>query len=247
MVSYTNSRLQIKLNTFKEQDIIVARERVKDFNYAWIDRLVKPEALLRERMTLFWANHFVCREDNSVFAEKFNNTLRQHALGNFRSFTKAISKEAAMINYLNLKQNRRQNPNENFARELMELFMLGNGHYTEKDIQESTRAFTGYSHDFFGNFVLRKRLHDYNDKTFFGRTGNFSGDDIIDIILVEKQCARFVCENIYRYFVNETIDDAHVDAMVDNFYPSYDIENLMRYVFMSDWFYDEDNIGNKIK
>jgi uncharacterized protein (DUF1800 family) len=152
-----------------------------------------------------------------------------------------------MIKYLNLKQNKRQSPNENFARELMELFTLGNQIYSEEDIKESARAFTGYGHDFFGKFQLRRMQHDYDQKTFFGRTGSFDGDDIIDIILVEKQCAKFICEKIYRYFVNQQLNDSHIDAMMAVFYPSYDIEDLMYFVFMSDWFYDEENIGAKIK
>ena len=222
-------------------------EKTKDLNLLWIDRLRNPKELLRERMTLFWANHFVCQSNNAVFAEQYNNTLRMMALGNFRTFVKAISREAAMINYLNLKQNRKTSPNENFARELMELFTLGRGHYTEQDIKESARAFTGYGHDFYGKFQFRKRQHDYQRKTFFKRSGRFDGDDIIDIILLEKKCAKFICEKVYKSFVNENLNENHIDQMVDIFYPSYDIEKLMRFVFMSDWFYDEVNIGTKIK
>jgi uncharacterized protein (DUF1800 family) len=225
----------------------VLQDRLVDYNEAWIERLNNPKELLRERMTLFWANHFVCRENNTFFAQQYNNTLREHALGNFRSFTMAISKEVAMIRYLNLQQNRKKSPNENFARELMELFTLGKGHYTEQDIKESARAFTGYSHNFKGEFQFRKFQHDYDEKKFFNRTGNFTGDDIIDIILLEKQCARFICEKVYGYFVNTNINSSHIESMVEVFYPKYDIEDLMRFVFMSDWFYEEENIGTKIK
>ena len=225
----------------------ILQEKLVDLNEAWIDRLNNPKELFRERLTLFWANHFVCRENNSLLAQQFNNTLREHALGNFRNITKVVSKEAAMIKYLNLKQNRKQSPNENFARELMELFTLGKGNYSEEDIKESARAFTGYNHNFKGEFQFRRFQHDYGKKTFFKRTGNFNGDDIIDIILLEKQCARFICEKMYRYFVNTNINNNHIESMVDVFYPKYDIENLMRFVFMSDWLYDEVNIGTKIK
>ncbi len=222
-------------------------KKLKQLNIAWINRLLKPKGLLREKMTLFWANHFVCRDNNSYLSQHYNNTLRTHALGSFRSLTKAVSKEASMIKYLNLKQNIRQHPNENFARELMELFTLGNHNYTEQDIKESARAFTGYGHSFKGEFHLKRRQHDYNNKTFFGRTGNYKGDDIIDIILVEKQCARFVSEKIYKYFVNDQINPDHVEEMANQFYPNYDIEELMRFVFTSNWFYDDINIGTKIK
>ena len=226
---------------------MLSREKTKDLNIEWIKRLGNSMELLREKMTLFWANVFVCEDNNVVYIKKFNNTLRKNALGNFGDFAKAISKEAAMTKYLNTKQNRKQKPNENFARELMELFTLGEGHYTETDIKESAKAFTGYSHNAKGDFVFRKRQHDETIKTFFGKTGNFVGDDIIDIILKEKQCARFVCKKVYRYFVNDNINDNHINEMVDVFYGNYNIEKLMRHVFMSNWFYDEKNIGTKIK
>ena len=225
----------------------LVQEKLVDLNEAWILRLNTPNELLRERMTLFWANHFVCRDNNVLFAQHYNNTLRGNALGNFRTLTKAVSLEAAMIKYLNLKQNRKQSPNENFARELMELFTLGKGNYSEQDIKESARAFTGYNHDFSGAFKYRKFQHDYDEKTFFNKTGNFSGDDIIDIILLEKQCAHFICEKIYRYFVNTNIQKKHIEEMVAVFYPTYEIETLMRFIFMSDWFYNDVNIGTKIK
>lgn len=225
----------------------LSKQKSIDLNIAWIDRLANNDALLREKMTLFWANVFVCEDNNVVYIQQFINTLREHALGDFREFTKAISKEAAMTKYLNTKQNRKQKPNENFARELMELFTLGEGYYTETDIKESAKAFTGYGHNLKGEFVFRKRKHDETEKTFFEKTGNFTGDDIIDIILEHKQCARFICEKIYRYFVNDILNESHINAMVKVFYSNYNIEKLMHYVFMSDWFYSNENLGSKIK
>lgn len=225
----------------------LSRQKIKDYNVLWINRLVSTNSVLREKMTLFWANHFVCQDNNIFHVQQYNNTLRRHALGHFGDFVKAISKEAAMLKYLNNKQNRKLKPNENFARELMELFTLGEGHYTEEDIKESAKAFTGYSHNFEGEFVLRKLQHDYDFKTFFGHTGRFDGDDIIDVILEQKQCARFICRKIYSYFVNDTINEDKVEELATVFYKDYNIENLMRHIFMSDWFYSEDHIGSKIK
>lgn len=241
----SDSYEKIKENQKKIQDL--SREKTKELNIAWIDRLANPETLLREKMTLFWANHFVCEDNNFVYTQKFHNTLRTHALGNFKDFVVAISKEAAMTKYLNTKQNRKQKPNENFARELMELFTLGVGNYTEDDIKESAKAFTGYSHDLQGEFVFRNRQHDEGVKTFFGKTGNFNGDDIIDIILENKQCAKYICRKLYTYFVNDTVDENHVNDMTEVFYEDYDIEKVLKYVLLSDWFYDEKNIGTKIK
>ena len=169
-------------------------------------------------MTLFWANHFVCGGKNILHMQKFNNTLRKHALGNFRDFVKAISKEGAMISYLNGNQNRKQKPNENFSRELLELFTLGVGNYSEKDIKEIARSFTGYNFDYKGHFLLRQRLHDYGRKTVFGKRGLFNGNNVIDIIVDQRQCAQFICEKIYRYFVNDSIVPSHVNEMVSVFY-----------------------------
>ncbi|WP_040252524.1 DUF1800 domain-containing protein [Psychroserpens mesophilus] len=224
-----------------------SRNKLKIYNTLWVNRLVTTNELLREKMTLFWANHFVCQDANIFHVQQYNNTLRRHALGDFGDFVKAISKEAAMLKYLNNKQNRKQKPNENFARELMELFTLGEGQYTEEDIKESAKAFTGYNHNFEGEFVLRKFQHDYDFKTFFGHTGRYDGDDIIDIILEQKQCARFICRKIYSYFVNDIIDEGRVEELAAAFYKDYNIEKLMKYLFMSDWFYDDNNIGTKIK
>ncbi|MEM6685543.1 MAG: DUF1800 domain-containing protein [Bacteroidota bacterium] len=222
-------------------------KKIHELNAAWLDRLGTTEQVLREKMTLFWANHFVCHDKNVLHFEQYNNTLRTHALGNFKEFVIAISKEASMIKYLNNKQNKKQQPNENFARELLELFTLGRDQYSEQDIKEAARAFTGWNHDLSGNFRLRRFQHDYGEKTFFGKTGNFNGEDIIEIILQQKQCAQFICKKIYRYFVNDTLDASRVSEMTEVFYKDYDIEKLMRFVLTADWFYDQKNIGTKIK
>ena len=224
-----------------------SRERLKDYNNAWVSRLIKPKELLRERMTLFWANHFVCYDKNIIYTQKYNNTLRTHALGNFRDFVKAISKEAAMINYLNLKQNIKGKPNENFARELMELFTLGVDNYSEEDIKEAAKAFTGYNYEFLGDFKHIENRHDDGFKFFFNKAGRYNGDDIIDIILSNKQCATFICTKIYKYFVNYNLNDSHINEMVSVFFPNYDIKALMQFVFNSDWFYNTENKATKIK
>ena len=158
------------------------RKNSIDLNVAWVNRILQPKELLRERMTLFWANHFVCKAQQIIHIQDYNHILRKNALGNFKDFVHEVAKSASMIKYLNAKQNKKQSPNENFARELMELFTLGVGNYTEKDIKESAKAFTGWTHDAKGNFVLRKGQHDFEEKTFFGKTDNFNGEDIIDII-----------------------------------------------------------------
>ena len=244
----TNKELKEK---FTEEEIQKLKNRrnkkVRDLNYAWINKLSESKALLREKMTLFWANVFVCRDNDIFFIQNYNNTLRKNALGDFRVFVKEVAKQPSMLKYLNNKQNKKKKPNENFARELMELFTLGVGNYTEQDIQESARAFTGWSYKNNGDFYLQKSQHDFDEKTFFGQTGNFDGDDIIDIILDQKQCARFICDKVYRYFINPKVDEKRLEEITNIFYKDYNISTLMEYIFTSKWFYNDENIGVKIK
>lgn len=244
----TNKELKEKFTEEELQKLINKRNRkVRDLNNAWIDKLSEPSTLLREKMTLFWANVFVCRDNDVFFIQDYNNVLRKNALGDFRTFVKEVAKQPSMLKYLNNKQNKKRKPNENFARELMELFTLGVGNYTEQDIKESARAFTGWNYRKNGDFFLQKSQHDFGEKIFFGKTGNFDGDDIIDIILEQKQCARFICDKIYRYFINPRVDEKRLEEIIKIFYKDYNISNLMEYIFTSSWFYNDENIGVKIK
>lgn len=243
---YKNSRGKLsRENRMKAQRM--SRKKIQEYNTSWIQSLCESDQLLNERMHLFWTNHFVCRDQNILHFEQYNNTMREHALGNFGDFVKAISKEASMLKYLNNKQNVKEKPNENFGRELLELFTLGIGNYTETDIKEAARAFTGWTHGFRGDFVLKKQKHDYGEKAFLGEVGTFGGNDIIDIVLKQKQCARFICSKIYKEFVNSEIDEANLEEITRVFYKDYDIKNVMKHIFISDWFYDKKNIGVKIK
>jgi uncharacterized protein (DUF1800 family) len=246
----TSNYINLKKEVSKEKLIELqklGRKKLVDFNSAWINRMTISDAVLTEKMTLFWANVFVCRDNNIWHMQQYNNLLRHYALGNFGDFVKAISKSASMSKYLNNRQNVKESPNENFARELMELFTLGIGNYNETDIKESARAFTGWSFKLNGDFFLRRFKHDEGSKTFLGKTGSFNGDDIIDIILEQKQCARFICSKLYKYFVNPVLNESHLTEITERFYNDYDIKNIMQYIFNSDWFYDDENIGVKIK
>lgn len=235
--------------TAREERKKMERQLVGQQNIAWIKRMASPkESALLERMSLFWHGHFACQNRLSKLAQAQLNAIREHALGNFRDLLLAMARDVSMIRFLNNQQNRKQKPNENFARELMELFTLGRGHYTEQDIKEAARAFTGWSSNLEGNFVFRQRQHDFGPKTFFGKTGNFNGEDIIDLILEKEECARFITRKIYRYFVNEKVDEDLVDQLSQTFYQSgYNITTLLRAIFESDWFYQSQNRGTKIK
>ncbi|MCI4671298.1 MAG: DUF1800 domain-containing protein [Bacteroidia bacterium] len=221
---------------------------IKELNIAWFRRMAFSEAQLREKMTLFWHDHFACRLNLYGMVFRQNNTFRNYGLGKFRDLLIAVSKDPGMLQFLNNQQNKKKSPNENFARELMELFTLGRGHYTEQDIKEAARAFTGWGFNFKGEFVFRERQHDFGRKAFMGKSGNFNGEDIIDIILEQKRCARFLTEKIYKYFVNQKIDETQVDEWANYFYDTeYDIGKLLFKVFTSRHFYEERNRGTRIK
>ena len=224
-----------------------SQKKVIELNFIWINKMASSEQVLREKMTLFWANIFVCKDTHIFHTLKFNNTLRKNALGNYVDFVKAISRSASMLKYLNNNRNFKKKPNENFARELMELFTLGIGNYAESDVKEAARAFTGWSFKPNGEYVLKVSKHDTDSKTFLGEKGNFGGDDIIDIITKQRACAEFICTKVYRYFVNPIEDKDHIKELTDVFHKDYNIEQLMRYLFMTDWFYEKSNIGVKIK
>lgn len=225
-----------------------SRDDLKKGNSLWLETMVNSEAQLREKMSLFWHGHFACRIPNSYFSQELLQVIRTHALGNFGDMLKAVSKSPAMLQFLNNQQNRKSHPNENFAREVMELFTLGRGNYTEHDIKEGARAFTGWGFNPRGEFVVRKNQHDEGTKTFLGKTGNFDGDDILDILLENKQTANYISKKIYRYFVNENVNDPNQQWLSRRFYENgYDISKLLNDIYTSDWFYDEKNIGNRIK
>ncbi len=199
-------------------------------------------------MAFFWHGHFACRNLNVFYQQGLLDVLRRNALGSFRTMLHEVSKSAAMLNFLNNQQNRKDHPNENFAREVMELFTLGRGHYTENDIKEAARAFTGWTAGLNGEFIFRRMQHDFASKTVLGKTGNFNGDEVLDILLEQKQTAKYLSQKLYRFFVNESTDDEKVNWLANQFYQNdYDIGKLAEDIFTSDWFYDEKNIGSKIK
>ncbi len=225
-----------------------SREDLKNLNIRWLDEMINSEAQLREKVALFWHGHFACRVVNSFFQQELLDVVRANALGSFKELLRGVSKSAAMLQFLNNQQNKKQHPNENFAREVMELFTLGRGNYTEDDIKEAARAFTGWGFNVGGDFVFRKNQHDTGTKTVLGKTGNFDGDDIIDILLEQKQTALFITKKVYKFFVNENIDAEKVEWLGNRFFQSgYNIKNLLEDIFTSDWFYAEKNIGTKIK
>jgi uncharacterized protein (DUF1800 family) len=224
------------------------RDGIRNLNIYWLHEMVNSSAQLREKMAFFWHGHFACRNLNIFFQQGLLDVIRRNALGNFGTLLKEVSKNAAMLNFLNNQQNRKDHPNENFAREVMELFTLGRGNYTENDVKEAARAFTGWSATLKGEYIFRKGQHDFGTKTVLGKTGDFDGGEVLDILLQQKQTAKFITQKLYKFLVNEQVDNVKVEWLADRFYKNdYDISKLLEDIFTSDWFYEEKNIGAKIK
>lgn len=226
------------------------REALAAIMLWWLDRMAFGAHPLQEKLTLFWHGHFTTSardERSALLMWKQNELLRRYAAGNFEPFVHAVSRDPAMLDYLNNNQNRKQHPNENYARELMELFTLGIGNYTESDVKEAARAFTGWGHDG-EEFVFRRFQHDASPKTFLGRTGNFDGDDIITMILLHPACRRFVAGELFKYLAYEDVDHDLVDALGDEFLAGrYEIRPLVRTILTSRAFYSPKCVGTQIK
>ncbi len=236
----------------KKQQQKNARNEVVELIGWWLTRMRYTPNPAREKMTLFWHGHFatsVAKVKRAYFMWLQNETLRQNAFGNFGKMVKDISRDPAMLIWLDTRQSKKEHPNENFARELMELFTLGIGNYTEKDIQEASRAFTGYRiNPFNETFRYAPFQHDDGDKTFFGRTGRFTGDDIVDIIAKQPACASFITKKIWEFFVADDPHPGVLDVLAWNFRQSGGaIRPLMREIFSSAAFYAPDVIRSQIK
>jgi uncharacterized protein (DUF1800 family) len=239
-------------NELSKEDKQVLRKQsaqaIRQLNLLWMNEMINSEAQMREKMSLFWHGHFACRVINILFQQELLDTVRKNALGNFGSLLKAVSKTPAMLSFLNNQQNKKQHPNENFAREVMELFTMGRGNYTENDVKEAARAFTGWGITPLGEFIERPGQHDTGSKTFLGKSGNFNGDDILNILLDRKETAKYITRKIYRYFVNEDVPEDRLNKLADSFYQgNYDIKALLTSIYTSEWFYDSKNIGTRIK
>lgn len=221
----------------------------RSVNVGWMVRLSTTQRPFLEKMTLFWHTHFACRSNNGYYLQQLNNIHRKYALGNFRTLLIETARSPAMLSFLNNQQNRKGHPNENFARELMELFTLGRGNYTENDIRESARAFTGWQYRLHtGFFMFNAKQHDDTQKLFFGKRGKFGGEDIIDFILENPATSAYIAGKVYSFFVNDIPDSDKIARLAGVFRDAnYEIKPLMEELMTSEWFYHPSNIGNKIK
>ena len=218
----------------------------------WLQEMVTTPSPLTEKMVLFWHNHFVSSQQKvrqPQYLYRQNLLLREYALGNFGVFLHAIAHDPAMVIYLDNASNRKGQPNENFAREVMELFTLGEGNYSERDIKEAARAFTGWSIDGEkGEFLFRTFAHDDGEKSVFGRKGNFDGDAVLDILLAQPQTAEFIVRKLWREFVSPEPDVVEVQRIAGVFRDSrYDIRTALRALLTSDAFYAPQHRATLVK
>ncbi|HQR03400.1 MAG: DUF1800 domain-containing protein [Proteobacteria bacterium] len=249
------SRLRAAEGDDKKQLIRQIISQGLDLKSWWLNQMLiadTPGAQFRERMTLFWHNHFTSsleKVKEPALLLRQNQLLRQEALGNFGRLLHAVGKDPAMVVYLDSATNRRGQPNENFAREVMELFTLGEGNYTEADIHEAARAYTGWSIDpETGDYKWRPFAHDGGSKTVLGQTGNFNGDDILDILLSRPETARFVMTKLWRSFVSPEPDAKQIEKLARTFRDSrYDIRAAMRALLLSPAFWAPENHAVLIK
>ena len=240
--NYTNEQIDSLFMSWENQQI--------ELEYWWADNLFYHSTNITELMTLFWHDHFATSADIIIYPPAMyhqNKALRENCIGNFKELVTLMTFDPAMMIWLDNNQNSVGSINENFARELLELFTLGEGNYTQNDVEEAARALTGYYTDGLNIFFVPE-LFDNGEKTFLGQTGNFDAYDIIDIIFEQEQTAYYISEKFYKYFIYEQPNDIIVqqlaDILIEN---NYDIKPLMIELLNSEHFFDENFYGSKYK
>jgi uncharacterized protein (DUF1800 family) len=228
------------------------QEEGRELRVWWVEEMLATDQPLVEKMTLFWHNHFTSSVAKVRYVPSLywqNVLFRREAVGNFATLLKTVARDPAMLIYLDGVRSVARQPNENFARELLELFTLGEGHYSEADIKNAARAFTGWSIDReTGHFVDHLQQHDGGEKTFLGQTGNFNGDDIIAIVLRQPRTAETIVEKLWREFISLKPDPAEVKRLAAIFRNGgYEMKPLMRALLLSPAFRDPANRGALIK
>lgn len=244
-----NRRLQPVVNKF----FYWLRASVLETNrvsYWWANRMLSSNAPLQEKMALFWHGHYAINESK---VRDYRKLLTQLSLfhdkgtGNFRELMVAVAQDPAMLSFLDAGVNVKGAPNENFAREIMELFTMGVGHYGETDIREAARAFTGWNYVDV-NFVVNAEQHDGGEKQFLGQRGNFDGVQIIDIIMEQPATADFIAGKLYRYFVRDELSSSlqtELGKLLRD--ADYELAPFLETLFMSEDFYSTQSMGTQIK
>ncbi|HLQ44741.1 MAG TPA: DUF1800 domain-containing protein, partial [Planctomycetaceae bacterium] len=233
---------------------LIARNRSNAYDLRgwWLYTMLNSTQPLAEKMTLFWHNHFatsIAKVQRTLLMFKQNQLIRQYALGKFRPLLLAMSKDPAMLVWLDSNSNVKGRPNENYAREVMELFSLGVGNYTEADVREAARAFTGWHTDD-DEFEFNPKLHDDGEKTVLGMKGKLNGDDVVRIVLDQKAAARFLVRKTYAFFISESAEPpaALLEPLAEQYRKSdYDTGAVVRVVLRSRHFYSDYAYRKRIK
>lgn len=243
-------------NTWVTEDPVpnngaVNGQRTYEMQNWWINLMLTEGRSMREKMVLFWHNHFVSEINGGIAYPQYmyiqNKLFRDNVFGNMVTFTKAVNTDPAMLIYLNGNQNTKDRPNENYSRELLELFTIGIGNYTEQDIKEGARALTGWRINKLTS-TFNANLFDNTNKTYLGQTGNFNNSQIVDIIFSKPQTATYLCSKIYKEFLYYKPEDAFVAQMADLFKANnFEIKPVLAFLLKSDHFYDDKFKGVKIK
>lgn len=241
----------------KRQEMVrqLQRDQLRDLQemrYDWLKRMASGSRPLQEKLTLFWHGHFATsavKVKDAYFMWLQIDTFRRKGSGNWLDLLEATATDPAMLIWLDQAQSRKQHPNENFARESMELFALGEGHYTEKDVTEAARAMTGWSLDRPNEeYIYRPRVHDEGIKTVLGKTGNLNGRDVLELIVAQPQAARFITGKLWKFFASENPNPQLVDAMADAFRANgNNFAPFLRTLFSSEEFYSDTVMHSQIK
>lgn len=244
-----NRRLQPSVDRFFYW-LRASRLETHRLAYWWAYRMLNTDRPLQEKLALFWHGHFAVNEIKVRDYRKMENQLaifHSLGLGSFRELLIKVSQDPAMLSYLDAGVNVKGSPNENFAREIMELFTMGVGNYEEIDIREGARAFTGWNYSDL-EFEIRQDQHDELEKVFLGRAGNFDGVDVIDIILEQKITAKFIAGKLYRFFVRDNPSEKFKEKLAQTLRSNeYDISKFLTVIFNSKDFYSSASIGTQIK
>lgn len=240
------------LREFRRQFQRENRRRVAEIQGWWFRRMLVGKAPLREKMTLFWHDHFATsaqKVNQPALLLQQNEIFRAHAFGSFKDLTLQIVTDPAMMLYLDTQNSRKGMPNENFAREVLELFTLGEGNYSEQDIREAARAFTGYRvNRYSGEVSHMPRQWDDTEKVIFGKKGKFRGEDVVDLIFSEKDPSKFLTAKIWEFFVHETPKEQTVSTLAMGFRESgYQVKSLLHEIFLSKEFYSAEAMRTQIK
>lgn len=241
------ARMKIRRAAQKE-----ARKGVASLTHWWVNRMCLSEAPLQEKMVLFWHDHFPTsfrKVNQTHLLWQQQELFRAQALGNFEALVQGIAQDPAMMLYLDSSGSNKKNPNENFARELLELFTLGEGNYDESDIKEAARAFTGNNVNRSTgevNFALRR--WDNGVKKVLGQEGNFKGPDVVALAIAKPECGQYLAEKLWEYFCYESPDREQVAKLGALFVENhYEIKPLLREIFLSTDFYSEAAMHSQIK